>query len=255
MKWSTGCLLVLILSASTAGWALDAAGKRYVEQMANGGPSSIRSAAQSIYHTGLRDQEVLDAAAETLAQNYQKQTSSRTQTDAMAWLCKALGQSGNGRYKPLIKQVVDTTDARNIGKHCDAAHDDLPDGGAPYKVGSFDLSKYREGGGKAGAAVKPDTALLSREAKKARAEGEHPFTLVREGMSMQEVEDLVGSPTNTTGHITGKSFNPFYYGGDTARMVALYKGLGRIVYSRKGRYSSVWRVMEIQQDAGETGYP
>src|SRR5688572_6381903 len=51
-------------------WGLDEAGTRYVKMLANGGPSSMRSAAESIFNTGNTDQEVLDAAAEALLTNY-----------------------------------------------------------------------------------------------------------------------------------------------------------------------------------------
>lgn len=58
--------------AAMSAFALDEAGLRYVKMFANGGPSSIRSAAESIYNTGNTDQEVLDAAAEALITNYRK---------------------------------------------------------------------------------------------------------------------------------------------------------------------------------------
>jgi len=42
---------------------------------------------------------VLDVAPEALAQGYHKNTDLEPYADAMAWVCRALGNSGNGRYK------------------------------------------------------------------------------------------------------------------------------------------------------------
>jgi hypothetical protein len=72
---------------------------------------------------------------------------------------------------------------------------------------------------------------------------------------MQEVYDLIGHPTATTTHQTGKAWNPFNYGAkDLARTVLLYKGQGRIECSHDG-YSSASRVVEIIINPDETGYP
>ena len=74
-------------------------------------------------------------------------------------------------------------------------------------------------------------------------------------MSMEEVFALIGQPTATTSRITGKAWAPFYYGGDTTRMFALYKGKGRIIFSNASRYTPVWRVIEVVSDPAESGYP
>ena len=81
-----------------------------------------------------------------------------------------------------------------------------------------------------------------------------PFAKVKEDMGMQEVNDLIGPPTSVSSYITGKGFNPFYYGGDTHRTVAHYKGIGRITYSPNSRYTSGNHVEDIEYDPTETGY-
>ena len=48
--------------------AVDASGERYISMLVNGGPSSIRSAAESIYHTNVDDREVQIALHELGAQ-------------------------------------------------------------------------------------------------------------------------------------------------------------------------------------------
>lgn len=251
MQWKGG-LAVLGLSL---GWcvgavALDASGKRYVDLMVNGGPSSIRTAAEGIFNTVTSDQEVLDVAAETLLQGYQKGVSSESQMDAMAWLCRALGNSGNGRYKAAVSQAA-ASESRKLKRHCGRAAGDLPDPQAgSYQAGSVDLAKYRAGGSGAAApaaAAKPAAAP---------AGGAVSFDAVKEGMSMEEVNSLIGQPTATTSHMTGKAWAPFNFKGkDTVRLIALYKGVGRIIYSKESHYTSTFRVMELVRDPAESGYP
>jgi len=238
-------------------WGLDEVGTRYVKMLANGGPSSIRSTAESIFNTGNTDQDVLDAAAETLAQNYRKHPTSETYADAMAWLCRALGNSGNARYKAVVEDVANNAESRKLKKHCDRAAGDLPKaaGATPYVAGSFDLAKYKDGaaGGAPVAAAAPAAAQAAGAAPAAAGKG---FSIVKEGMSKEEVESLIGVPTAVTSHITGKAFRPFNFkGSDTHRTIAIYKGQGRIIYSNSSAYTSTYRVVEIVNDSSESGYP
>ena len=69
-------------------------------------------------------------------------------------------------------------------------------------------------------------------------------------MSMKHVYDLIGPPTDTRSFITGKAFNPFYFGTDNARTVALYKGEGRLTFSSRGQLP----LINIEYDPNETGY-
>src|SRR5882724_1553553 len=119
--------VTFVLGCSSV-WALDESGQRYVKQLASGGPSSIHSAAESIYSTGVNDQEVLDVAAESLAQGYRKNIDSEPYADAMAWVCRALGNSGNGRYKALLTEVSKEAHNKRLKKHCDKSAGALPKG-------------------------------------------------------------------------------------------------------------------------------
>jgi hypothetical protein len=75
-------------------------------------------------------------------------------------------------------------------------------------------------------------------------------------MSSQEVGDILGQPTATTQRMTGKQFQPFNYGArDFQRMYFLYKGVGRIDFSLKSAYEGVYRVIAINPDPAESGYP
>jgi hypothetical protein len=81
-----------------------------------------------------------------------------------------------------------------------------------------------------------------------------PFALIKVGMDMKQVTDLIGPPTDAHAYATGKAFIPFYYGGDTHRTEYEYKGQGRVIFSPDSRFSSGQSVVEIQYDPTETGY-
>lgn len=241
---------LLLGAAALPAQALDAVGQRYVDQLVQGGPVSIRQAAQSMYHSGVRDTEVLDVAAEVLLQNYRTATSNND-TDAYAWVCKALGNSGNGRYKPVLAEVVASSNNRKLDRHCAKAEKGLSAGGTAYRAGSTNLAAYRAGNGRP-ASVQPAAAQPAQ----ASHNGAVSFSSIRSGMSMDEVNALIGAPSATYSHQTGKAWIPFnFQGKDVARIVALYKGKGRIVYSQNSVYASVWRVLEVTENPNETGYP
>src|SRR4051812_2424143 len=64
---------------------------------------------------------------------------------------------------------------------------------------------------------------------------ESPFAKLHYGMGMKEVSDLIGPPTDQDSKVTGKAFNPFYYGADKYRTAWYYKGQGRLVFNHSGR--------------------
>ncbi|MGE4345535.1 MAG: hypothetical protein AB7F20_14895 [Geoalkalibacter sp.] len=81
------------------------------------------------------------------------------------------------------------------------------------------------------------------------------FAKISIGMSMQQVFDLIGPPTDTRAYVTGKSFIPFYFGSDGARSEALYKGEGRITFAGgSGIGGGAHKVYRIIYDPSEGGY-
>ncbi len=240
-------LLSLALLFSIPGYALSPAEQRYIDLLANGGPISIRDAAKSIYNTGEKDQTVLDALAEVLLENYQK--TDRDDVDAMSWASKALGSSGNARYRDTLKEVAENGGHRNLKKWAGKSLAMLGSGTAEqYKKGGVSLASLNKTG-----ANKPSKAAAPVAAKSGAPQ---PLSVVKEGMSMQEVYDLVGQPTATTSHQTGKAWIPFNFkGSDNVRTIALYKGQGRVVFSNESNFSGGWRVREVQLNENESGYP
>ncbi|WP_022947431.1 hypothetical protein [Methylohalobius crimeensis] len=82
-----------------------------------------------------------------------------------------------------------------------------------------------------------------------------PFAKVEKEMSEGRVYDLIGQPTEVKTYMTGKSWIPFYYGPDTHRKEALYKGQGRIVFTASGMWGTgVYKVYQVIYDPTEDGY-
>lgn len=57
------------------------------------------------------------------------------------------------------------------------------------------------------------------------------FTKLKIGMSTNQVIALIGSPTDSGAHLTGKAFIPFYYGSDKSRIEYVYKNQGRLLFA------------------------
>lgn len=250
--------LVLPCCLAQVVWAddLSAASRYLIEQIQQGGPVSIRQAAQTIERSGERDVRVLDTLAEALLQNYK--ISNNTNIDAMAWACKGLASSGNKRYYSAIKEVSESEEARKLRKHCSRAADDLGSAeGEQYALGMASLKAAPVSTETKVAAENKTNATASNKATESATEsGKAPITEVRAGMSMEQAYAVAGHPTSTTSYETGKRWVPFNFkGGDVQRTAALYKGQGRIVFSNNSAYSSGMSVVEVIVDTSEKGYP
>ncbi|MEY4917155.1 MAG: hypothetical protein RL616_1068 [Verrucomicrobiota bacterium] len=78
-----------------------------------------------------------------------------------------------------------------------------------------------------------------------------PFAKIKMGMGMDEVYALIGQPSDTGHHITGKAFIPYYYGGDTQRTEAVYKGLGTVVFSPNNHWTQHMGVIEVNYNPNQ----
>jgi len=282
-KKAIASLLSFGLLASGACCAeLNAADQSYVDRLIKGGPSTLSEVGQSLYNASVTNPEVLDVAAQVLLEKYPMAGNERDTVDASAWLCRALGNSGNNRYKAVLDQVADDKSVhRRLRGHCEKASKNLAKGAtSSYVAGTVNLEVLRNPPppppppppaptkGKKGtkqAAAKPAAAPVAAPAPAAApavaaAPAGAPKTvdlsLVRVGMSQQEVNDLLGPPTNQSQRMTGKQWQPFNYGArDLQRMVYLYKGVGRVEFSLKSAYEGVFRVITVTPNPNESGYP
>jgi hypothetical protein len=79
------------------------------------------------------------------------------------------------------------------------------------------------------------------------------FARVEIGMSRTRVERLIGGPDDSETHITGRQFQPFYFGGDTQRYEAFYKDEGQLTYSNNSRGSAPETLIIILVDTKADG--
>lgn len=102
-------------------------------------------------------------------------------------------------------------------------------------------------------------AKQSEAAKAKAAEGVRPpagtkLARVTDGMSEPEVISILGEPTSRQDYMTGKAWIPYYYGSDVSRLDYRYKGVGIVVFGRN-RYSGKTKVIRVDYDPSEDGYP
>jgi hypothetical protein len=72
------------------------------------------------------------------------------------------------------------------------------------------------------------------------------------GMTDIEVRKIMGDPDSSKDYMTGKAWIPFYFGPDASRSDWVYKGKGRVVYSRS-RYTGGLKVIRVIYNPSESG--
>lgn len=77
-----------------------------------------------------------------------------------------------------------------------------------------------------------------------------PLSKVTVGMNDAEVRKILGDPDNSNAYMTGKAWIPFYYGPDTRRTDWMYRGKGRVVFSRN-QYSGSLKVIRVLYNPNE----
>lgn len=78
-----------------------------------------------------------------------------------------------------------------------------------------------------------------------------PLSKVETGMNDTQVRNILGNPDNANAYMTGKAWIPFYYGTDTRRTDWMYKGKGRVVFSRN-QYTGGLKVIRVIYNPAET---
>ena len=74
-------------------------------------------AAKKIFKSYSHDPQLLRVVNEELLRGYQINTKDRHHVDAMAWLCKVLGASGQTKYKATLKRVAQEAPSSKLKKY------------------------------------------------------------------------------------------------------------------------------------------
>jgi hypothetical protein len=78
----------------------------------------------------------------------------------------------------------------------------------------------------------------------------HKLGQVAPDMNDIDVRKVMGEPDESNAYMTGKAWIPFYYGPDTSRSDWMYKGQGRVVFSRN-RYTGALKVIRVLYNPNE----
>jgi uncharacterized protein YceK len=80
------------------------------------------------------------------------------------------------------------------------------------------------------------------------------FTQLQIGMTNNQVIKLIGEPTTQAKRVTGKIYIPMYFGKDRNRLMMIYKGQGRLVFSG-GSYGNenAFTLLYVIHNANESG--
>ncbi len=84
---------------------LSAEEKKCAQLLQSDSAIDLRTGAKSVYYHHLNNAYLTDLAAQALLNNYNDQPRDRDHIDAMAWLCKALGKTGNSNYRETLETV------------------------------------------------------------------------------------------------------------------------------------------------------
>lgn len=94
------------------------------EQIAKGDGSQLRVIADLLIRKDSINKEVLDRVAERIYRSRQEKDGELA--DGLAWLCKVIAKSGDGRYKQLLLDVSDAAANKTLRKYAAKTAADLP---------------------------------------------------------------------------------------------------------------------------------
>lgn len=85
---------------------LPAKAREYVLSIQSGDPRLQVDGAKRIIKAGYSDERIYNAVEKVLLAEFNNSGGDRHKMDAMAWLCKCLGSSGNAKYRPTLEKVA-----------------------------------------------------------------------------------------------------------------------------------------------------
>ena len=77
----------------------------------------LKLGAKRVHHAHASNKELLQLANQRLLKGYQDAGDDSKLIDAMAWLIRALAQSGDDHYKPTLEQIAETANNKKLKKY------------------------------------------------------------------------------------------------------------------------------------------
>ena len=90
---------------------------KYINMLRSNDSTQKVRAAKEIFKSYSHDPQLLCVVNEELLRGYQINIRDRQHVDAMAWLCKILGASGQTKYKATLKRVAQEAPSRKLKKY------------------------------------------------------------------------------------------------------------------------------------------
>ena len=88
-------------------------------------PDLVSTGSRLVYNHHKTDVELMDEVHEILAAQYKSSTNPE-HLDAMAWMCRTLGESGNGKYKGTLERIAkDNAAHKKVRKYAEKYADYL----------------------------------------------------------------------------------------------------------------------------------
>ncbi len=96
----------------------------FAYRLVNLADRDLQQLAKNFYERNITDPAILDLVARTVLLRYG--TDNSYTVDALAWLCKALAQSNNARYRQTLEFIVAEGGSFKLRRHARASLDKLP---------------------------------------------------------------------------------------------------------------------------------
>ena len=89
----------------------------FMKMLTTGDSDILRLGSRAIYYQHLNDPELLGVAAKQLESIYHLPELDKNDQDAVAWLCKAIGQAGDPSHVDLLSRVAEESPHKKIRKY------------------------------------------------------------------------------------------------------------------------------------------
>lgn len=90
---------------------------RLINMLNSGDPATVRDAAKTIYRSKVLDSAVYDDIEKNILTMLPNVSGSPLYSDTVAWLCKALSISANGKYAKTLNEVVSSAPNISLKSH------------------------------------------------------------------------------------------------------------------------------------------
>ncbi len=97
---------------------------RYGDMLQNGSLNEIRNVAKNIYYRYYSSDYLTGLAEQALLEKYSNNPT-KLQIDAMAWLCKALGRTGDPRFSETLRTVAQDAPHQKLRRHAEKSLEQL----------------------------------------------------------------------------------------------------------------------------------